>query len=54
MVELDPEEATVTLETGEEMSAQVLIGADGEFGACRTLVLGKEVVGKPTGLAVYE
>ncbi|EJF57123.1 FAD/NAD(P)-binding domain-containing protein [Dichomitus squalens LYAD-421 SS1] len=53
-VELDPAEELVRLDTGEELSADVLIGADGGFGVCRAAILGNGVRGKGTGLAVYD
>ncbi|KAI0328274.1 FAD/NAD-P-binding domain-containing protein [Cubamyces sp. BRFM 1775] len=51
---IDPEEHEVELATGEVLTGDVIIGADGEYGPCRTAVLGKEVRGNPTGLAMYD
>ncbi|KAM5538702.1 hypothetical protein V8D89_007731 [Ganoderma adspersum] len=54
VVELDPQEATVRLETGEELSADVLVGADGEHGLCRPAVVGENAPGDLTGLALFD
>ncbi|KAJ8468757.1 hypothetical protein ONZ51_g9445 [Trametes cubensis] len=51
---IDPEEREVELATGEVLTGDVIVGADGEYGPCRTAVLGKEVRGNPTGLAMYD
>lgn len=42
------------LETGEELSADVLVGADGEHGLCRPAVVGEHAPGDLTGLALFE
>ncbi|KAI1794869.1 FAD/NAD(P)-binding domain-containing protein [Ganoderma leucocontextum] len=54
VVELDAQEATVVLETGEELSADVLVGADGEHGLCRPAVVGEDAPGDLTGLALFD
>lgn len=54
VVELDTEGAAVRLETGEELSADVLVGADGEHGLCRPAVVGEDAPGDLTGLALFE
>ncbi|PIL22837.1 hypothetical protein GSI_15532 [Ganoderma sinense ZZ0214-1] len=54
VVELDALEATVVLETGEELSADVLVGADGEHGLCRPAVVGENAPGDLTGLALFD
>lgn len=54
VVELDAQEATVLLETGEKLSADVLVGADGEHGLCRPAVVGENAPGDLTGLALFE
>ena len=52
--EIDPGSPTVKLASGEVLSADVLVGADGEFGVSRALVLEGRDDGNPTGLALYE
>ena len=54
VVDVDPENCQVTLKSGEMLSGDVLVGADGELGPSRRTVLGKEVLGTPTGLVMYE
>ncbi len=54
VVEIDTEEREVTLSSGTTLSADVLVGADGEYGPCRAAVIGQKVRGTPTGLALYE
>ena len=54
VADIDTEEHEVTLASGETLSADVLVGADGEYGPSRTALLGKQDTGTPTGLAVYE
>lgn len=49
----DCQEGKVTLEDGEVLEADLVIGADGIHSALRTLVLGKEVKPKPTGSSAY-
>jgi len=43
----------VTLQNGETLEADLVIGADGIHSVLRPLVLGKEVVPKPTGSSCY-
>ncbi|KAJ8468341.1 hypothetical protein ONZ51_g9714 [Trametes cubensis] len=52
--EIDPGSPTVKLASGEVLSADVLVGADGEFGVSRALVLEGRDDGNPTGLALYD
>ena len=54
VAELDVEEHEVTLASGETISADVLVGADGEYGVSREALLGRKDNGVSTGLAVYE
>ncbi|KAF2629062.1 FAD binding domain-containing protein [Macroventuria anomochaeta] len=49
----DCEEGKVTLEDGEVLEADLVIGADGIHSVLRTSVLGKEVKPKPTGFSAY-
>ncbi|KAI0763338.1 hypothetical protein BD413DRAFT_583934 [Trametes elegans] len=51
---IDPEGCEVELATGETLTGDVIVGADGEHGLSRTAVLGREVRGRPTGLAMYD
>ena len=51
---VDGEEREVTLASGETLSGDVLVGADGEFGPSRVAVIGQQVRGAPTGLVMYE
>ena len=53
-IRADGERPYVTLASGEVLSADVLVGADGEFGVSRALVLEGRDDGNPTGLALYE
>ncbi|KAI0640003.1 FAD/NAD(P)-binding domain-containing protein [Trametes polyzona] len=52
--EIGPASPTVKLASGEVLSADVLIGADGEFGVSRKLVAGDRAKGTRTGIAVYD
>ena len=54
VVSVDPEAQEVTLESGEKIGGDVIVGADGEFGLCRAAVIGQPVFGAPTGVAMYE
>jgi salicylate hydroxylase len=49
----DCETGEVTLEGGETMTADLIIGADGIHSRIRTCVLGHEVKAIPTGLSAY-
>lgn len=42
------------LDSGEILQADVIIGADGERGLCRRLVLGREERVQPSGFAMFE
>jgi salicylate hydroxylase len=53
VVHCDPFSGTVTLETGEELTADLIIAADGIHSRLRMEVLGKEVKAQPTGLSAY-
>lgn len=52
--EIDPEEVKVTLSTGEVLTGDVIIGADGERGLCRRLVLGRPERVTSSGVTLYE
>ncbi|TFK82184.1 FAD/NAD-P-binding domain-containing protein [Polyporus arcularius HHB13444] len=52
VVEIDASEREVTLASGDKVSGDVLVGADGEFGPSRAAVIGQQVRGAPTGLAI--
>ncbi|KXH51520.1 hypothetical protein CNYM01_07672 [Colletotrichum nymphaeae SA-01] len=47
----DPEAGTVTLEAGEVLSADLIIGADGIKSVLRQSIIGKEAPAIPTGLS---
>ncbi|KAF7312714.1 FAD/NAD(P)-binding domain-containing protein [Mycena indigotica] len=49
----DPETATITLESGETVHADLLIGADGVHSTIRTSILGREVHAQPSGWVCY-
>ncbi|KAL5342171.1 hypothetical protein BJX70DRAFT_386286 [Aspergillus crustosus] len=49
----DCDKGTVTLTTGEVLSADLIVGADGIKSAVRNAVLEEEVVAQPTGLSAY-
>ena len=42
------------LASGEILRADIIIGADGERGLCRRLVLGREERVRPSGIAMFE
>ena len=44
----------VHLEDGEKVVGDVLVGADGEFGLCRRVIVGYEDRGRLIGTAFYE
>lgn len=52
--EIDPEEVKVTLSTGEVLTGDVIIGADGERGLCRRLVLGRPERVTSSGVTLYD
>lgn len=49
----DCDQGEVTLESGETLSADLIVGADGIHSRLRTSVLGKEVKAVPTGSSAY-
>ncbi|KAK7995192.1 hypothetical protein PG990_013965 [Apiospora arundinis] len=49
----DPNAGTVTLQSGETLEADLIIGADGIHSAVRTAVLGEERSAIPTGISAY-
>ncbi|KAF3014378.1 hypothetical protein E8E14_001231 [Neopestalotiopsis sp. 37M] len=53
VVSCDPEEGVVTIETGENLKADVIVGADGIHSVIRTAVLGDEQDAIPTGISAY-
>ncbi|KAH9849277.1 FAD/NAD-P-binding domain-containing protein [Lenzites betulinus] len=52
--EIDPDSPTVKLVSGEILTADVLVGADGEFGKARQVVAGEKAMGSRTGMALYD
>ncbi|KAH6894469.1 hypothetical protein B0T10DRAFT_456699 [Thelonectria olida] len=53
VVDVDCEEGIVTLENGEKVRGDVIIGADGVHSAVRTAVLSEERKAIPTGISAY-
>lgn len=53
VVACDCEAGIVTLETGEEIRANLVVGADGIHSTLRSFVLDGEVIPKSTGLSAY-
>jgi salicylate hydroxylase len=53
VVECDPSAGLITLEDGEKLEADLIIGADGIHSNLRSVVLGKKVTAKPTGISAY-
>ncbi|RSL91768.1 hypothetical protein CEP51_000100 [Fusarium floridanum] len=53
VVGIDCEEGIITLETGEEIHGDVIIGADGIHSVVRTAVLREEKGALPTGTSAY-
>lgn len=49
----DCENGKITLESGEVLEADLVVGADGIHSVLRTSVLGEEVKPKPTGFSAY-
>ncbi|KAE8325076.1 hypothetical protein BDV39DRAFT_216772 [Aspergillus sergii] len=49
----DPQAGTVTLQSGETLEADLIVGADGIRSAIRNSVLGRPVSSVPTGLSAY-
>lgn len=49
----DCEKGEITLESGETLNADLVVGADGIHSGLRTCVLGKEVKAVPTGSSAY-
>ena len=45
---------TVTLHSGEQIRADVVVGADGMQGISRKTILGEQDVGKPVGLMMFK
>ncbi|OBZ72561.1 3-hydroxybenzoate 6-hydroxylase 1 [Grifola frondosa] len=55
VTELDMEARQVVLASGEVLSADVFVGADGEFGLCRAAVAGEQRSrGTATGIVMYQ
>ncbi|KAI0673721.1 FAD/NAD-P-binding domain-containing protein, partial [Trametes maxima] len=53
--EIDPSSPSVQLASGEVESADVIVGADGEFGISRPFVAGEDrAKGTPAGVALYD
>jgi salicylate hydroxylase len=53
VIECDPRAGLITLEDGEKLGADLIIGADGIHSSLRSVVLGKKVTAKPTGISAY-
>ncbi|CBF80617.1 hypothetical protein AN8470.2 [Aspergillus nidulans FGSC A4] len=53
VVNCNCEEGTVALASGEVISADLIVGADGIKSVVRESVLGKKVIARPTGLSAY-
>lgn len=55
VVAIDPSspKPSITLSTGEVLSADLIVGADGVKSMCREIVLGAPVKATPTGDAAY-
>jgi salicylate hydroxylase len=49
----DPTEGTVTLESGEVVKGDILIGADGIHSVARTAVLGQKRIARRSGHSAY-
>ncbi|TFY52967.1 hypothetical protein EVJ58_g9715 [Rhodofomes roseus] len=54
VVDIEPEDGAVKLASGEILQADIIIGADGERGLCRRLVLGREERIEPSGLGLFD
>lgn len=56
VVSIDVSERSVTLKSGEVLNADVIIGADGQHGICRQLLLECRLAPKTTyiGLCMYK
>ena len=54
VVDIDVANREAILADGERIGGDVLIGADGEFGVSRRVVLGYEDHGRLTGTALYQ
>ncbi|KAH9918837.1 FAD/NAD-P-binding domain-containing protein [Fomitopsis serialis] len=54
VVDIEPEDGEVKLASGEIMRADLIIGADGERGMCRRMVLGREERIQPSGMVLFE
>jgi salicylate hydroxylase len=53
VVDVDCEAGKVTLQDGRELTADVVVGADGIHSVVRTAILGEELTANPTGLSAY-
>ncbi|EIW63927.1 FAD/NAD-P-binding domain-containing protein [Trametes versicolor FP-101664 SS1] len=54
VTEISRTSPAVTLSTGETLSADVIVGADGEFGLARKVVAGDRAKGTRVGKAIYD
>ncbi|KZT02548.1 FAD/NAD(P)-binding domain-containing protein [Laetiporus sulphureus 93-53] len=54
VVEIHPDKREVKLASGEVLTADVIIGADGENGLARRIVIGRQDHGTPVGLTMFE
>lgn len=53
VIEVDAESATLTLEDGSKMKADLIIGADGIKSVVRSAVVGDNFCAKPSGHSAY-
>ncbi|PVH98846.1 FAD binding domain-containing protein [Periconia macrospinosa] len=53
VIHCDCDAGTVTLESGEVLHGDIIVGADGIHSKIRTFVLGREVQAHPTGISAY-
>ncbi|PCH42535.1 FAD/NAD(P)-binding domain-containing protein [Wolfiporia cocos MD-104 SS10] len=54
VAEIDAQEQALRLASDEVLTADVIIGADGETGLCRAEVLGKQDRGSPVGMTMFD
>ncbi|KZT66461.1 FAD/NAD(P)-binding domain-containing protein [Daedalea quercina L-15889] len=54
VVDIEPDDGMVKLDSGEVLQADIIIGADGETGLCRRLVLGREECLQSSGLMFFD
>ncbi|KAH9931994.1 FAD/NAD-P-binding domain-containing protein, partial [Epithele typhae] len=54
VADVDAAQSEVVLEDGERIHGDVIVGADGERGRCRGVLLGEPASGRPTGTVLYQ